>query len=133
VLEPGEAVVDALPAGADQIDEKRQIVDAPMAFGEQVALEPLQATDCLSHEPAHLGEVASDRQDLYPQALLHRLAYLRRERALELGSRLRERFDLRASPFERRLDRRRIRTALGRLRQSGLRALDRALVHALQG
>ena len=104
-----------------------------MAFREQVALEPFEATDRLTHEPADLGEVAADRQDLLAQALLHRLAHLRRERAFELGRRLRERFYLRPSTFERRLDRRRIGTALGRLRQSGSRALDRALVHAFEG
>src|SRR5207253_9486091 len=51
-LEAREAVVDALPARADEIDEERQVVDAAVAFREQVALEPFEATDRLTHEPA---------------------------------------------------------------------------------
>ena len=42
LLEPLEPAVDALPPGRDEVDEKREVVDARMTFGEEIALEPLQ-------------------------------------------------------------------------------------------
>ena len=63
-LEALEPRVDAAPAGADEIDEKRKVVDASMTLGEQVAFEPLEPPDRLVQEAANLCDVAGDREDL---------------------------------------------------------------------
>ena len=54
LLEPG---VDALPARRDEVDEQREVVDARVPLGEQVALEPLEPADRLVQQAADLGEV----------------------------------------------------------------------------
>lgn len=60
-LEPLETSIDASPAGADQVDEKRKIVDAGVAFGEQFALDSLEPPDRLVEQPSDLGDVSPDR------------------------------------------------------------------------
>ena len=53
-LEPREPRVDPPPPRADEVDEEREIVDARVALGEQLALEPFQAPDRLVQETADL-------------------------------------------------------------------------------
>ena len=60
-LDPAEPGVDALPAGRDEVDEQRQIVDPRVPVGERIVLEPFQAADDLVRQPAKLGEVATHR------------------------------------------------------------------------
>ena len=42
-FEACEPRVDATPAGADEVDEKREVVDARVALGEEIALDPLES------------------------------------------------------------------------------------------
>src|SRR5882672_3133363 len=41
-LDAGEPLVDAAPPGGDEIDEQREIVDARMPLGQEVALDALE-------------------------------------------------------------------------------------------
>ena len=61
LLEPGEPRVDALPAGRDQVDEQREVVDAGVPLGEHVALDPLEPAEHAFDQPAHLGDLPADR------------------------------------------------------------------------
>jgi hypothetical protein len=63
-FEAGQPGVDAAPAGAHKVDEQREIVNACMAFREEVALDPFEASDRLIQETADLGDVACHREDL---------------------------------------------------------------------
>src|SRR6266498_3065470 len=67
-----EAVVHRLPTGGDEVDEQRQVVDARMPLGEQIAFEPFEAPQHLVHETARLGEVAGTRTEMLLQPLLDR-------------------------------------------------------------
>ena len=84
LFESGESCVDALPPGAHELHEQREIVDTRMALGKQIALEPLEPTDRLVEEAADLGDVARDREHLGSQAIAYGDADLRRNRRLEL-------------------------------------------------
>jgi hypothetical protein len=59
-----EPCVDAPPTGADEVDEKRKVVDAGVPLGEDVALEAFEPTNGLVEQSADLGDVARDRQHL---------------------------------------------------------------------
>src|SRR5947207_1824714 len=83
--------------------EEVEVVDAAVALGEHVALEPLEPPDRLSHQATHFGEVPPDRQDLLPQTLLHGLVDAARKRGLEARCSLGERLDPRTRSLERRL------------------------------
>ena len=64
LLEPREPLVDALPAGGEEVDEQPEVVDARMSLGEHVAFEPLEPAERLVQQPAHLGELPADRAGL---------------------------------------------------------------------
>ena len=113
----------------DEVDEEREIVDARVPLGEQVAFDPLEPADQLVHEAADLGEVAADRHHLRAEAVLHRVADAGRQRRLELGGRRRERLDLVARPLERRVERGRLDPSGSGLVDAGLRPLDRVGIH----
>src|SRR5262249_10819893 len=122
VPEPG---VDALPAGRDEVDEQGQVVDARVAFGEQVALERRKPSKHLVHQAADLGEIAADRLRLAAYRLLH----LARQRLLERSRCGGKRLDLPACSAEEGVQRHPVRALLDPL----LCALDRGVVHALGG
>ena len=73
-----QAGVDALPAGRDEVDEEREVVDTRVALGEQVALEPLEPADRLVQQAADLGDVTRDRQHLGAKPIVYRGADLLR-------------------------------------------------------
>ena len=132
-LEPLEPRVDAPPAGADEVDEEREVVDARVTLGEEVALEPLEPPDRLVQQPADLGDVARDGQHLGAQAVAHGAPDMRRDRRLELGRRRGERLDLLARALERGLDRGGLGSARGRVRDPLLRSLECQGVHGRRG
>ena len=125
----GELPLDAAPAGADQVDEECEIVDARVPLREEVALDAFEPADDLVHQAADLGEVPADGADLLAQAVLQRFADPAREGRLELGGRGGERLDLLARPLERRVDLRRLDPSARRLVDPLLRALDRVRIH----
>ena len=133
LLEPRESLVDAGPAGRDELHEERQVVDASVALGEQVALETLQPADHLVQEAPDLRDVAADREHLGAHAVLYRVADASRQRCLELGRRLREAFELLARAVERRLQIGRTRAARGPLGDALSRAFESEFVHRGQG
>src|SRR5439155_4344934 len=98
LLDAAESLVDPAPAGADQVDEEREVVDPAVPLGEQVALEPLEPPNRLRHQAANLGEVPADREDLLAEALLDGVFDPVRERGLDPRRRLGERLDPRACP-----------------------------------
>ena len=132
-LEPLESRIDASPAGAHEIDEQREVVDASMTLGEQLAFESLEPPDRLVQEPANLGDVARHREDLGAQAVTNCHAHVGRDRRLELGCGGGERFDLVARSLERGFDRSTLGTSGGGVRDSLLRALECEGVHGRRG
>ena len=129
LLEPG---VDALPAGRDEIDEQGEIVDACVALGEQVALEPLEPADRLVQQAADLGDVPRDREHLGPQAVVHGGADLLRQHALELGRGLGQSLDLGARALERGFELGGRDAAGRRCGDPLFRPLECALVHGCE-
>ena len=123
-LESREPRVDAAPAGADEVDEEREVVDARMPLGEQIALEPLEPPDRLVQEAADLCDVARDGQDLGAEAVANGDADMRRDRGLELGRGGGERLDLLPRSLERRLELRRLGSPGGRVGDALLRSFE---------
>jgi S-adenosylmethionine:tRNA ribosyltransferase-isomerase len=117
--------VDALPAGRDQVDQEREIVDTRIAVGQQFAVDPFELPDDTVHEPANLGEVARHGLCL----VADRIADAARQRLFENERRGGERLYLLAGPGEERIERR----ALRALPDPFLCALDDAVVHVRQG
>ena len=124
-----EPCVDAPPAGAHEVDEEREIVDAGVTLGEELALEALEPPDRLVEQAADLGDVPGDRQDLGAEAVADGNADLSRDRGLELGGGGRERLDLRPRALERRFEQRGSGAAGGRLGDSLLRPFQSQFVH----
>jgi S-adenosylmethionine:tRNA ribosyltransferase-isomerase len=124
-LDAAEPSVDALPAGRDEVDEQREIVDTGIPLREQVTLDCREPAKQLVREAAHLGEAASDRLGLTAHGALdtcrQRLFQRRRCRG--------ERLDLLAGADEEGVQ----CCAFGPLLDSLLCALDRAVVHWPQG
>ena len=82
----------------------RQVVDARVPLGEQVALDALEPANDRVQEAAHLGHLPRDGQRLGADAVADGVADACRERRLELRRGLRERLDLRPRPLERGVD-----------------------------
>jgi S-adenosylmethionine:tRNA ribosyltransferase-isomerase len=104
-LESREACVHAPPAGADEVDEEREVVDACVALGEEIAFQALEPPDRLVQEAADLRDVAGDGEDLRPQTVTNRDADMGGYRRLELGRGRRERLDLLARALQGGFDR----------------------------
>ena len=117
-LDRGEAFVDRAPAGRDEIDEEREIVDARVPLGEQVALDVLEPADHLVQETAHLGDVPRARAEVLLQPILDRLG----QPDLHLRGGGRKRLDLVARALERGVDLRRLHTNGRSLLDAFLRA-----------
>jgi len=132
-LEALEAGVHTAPPRAHEVDEEREIVHAGMALGEDIAFETLEAADRLVEQPADLGDVPGDRQDLGPKPVAYRLADLDRDRRLELCGARRERLDLLPRTLERRLEERRLRTARCCVCNAPLRPIESEFVHGGRG
>jgi hypothetical protein len=99
-----------------------------VALGEEVALHALEAADRLAGQPPDLGDVTADGDDLLGEPFADGVAYLARQRRLDLSGEVGERLDLVPRALERRLDVARLDPALGGRRQTLLRALDSGLV-----
>ncbi len=124
-LDPCKARIDTLPAGGDEVDEQRKIVDTGAPLAEEVALDALEAADDLIHQAADLGEVPRDRLGL----LAHGLSDAGWQPFLESGCGSCQRVDLFPRPSEQCVEGSPVCTVLDPL----LRALDRAVVHRRQG
>ena len=93
-LEPREAVVHTAPAGAHEVDQQRQIVDASMTLGEEVTLDSLEPPDRLVQQAADLCDVSGHGQHLCAEAVAHCGTDVRRYRRFERGCCGRKRLDL---------------------------------------
>jgi S-adenosylmethionine:tRNA ribosyltransferase-isomerase len=122
-----------LPAGADQVDEQGEVVDAGVPFAEQIGLEPLEAADDLVHQAADLGEIPADGTRLLADAVVNRRLDAARERRFELCCGRRERLDLLACPLEHGACRDSLVATRRGLLDPGLCPLDRVAVHLRQG
>ena len=132
-LETLEAPVHASPAGAHELDEEREVVDACVTLGEEVALESLEAPNRLVQKSANFRDVACHREHLRAQAVTHRGGDVRGNRRFELGRGGSERFDLVARALERRLDVSMLGTPCGGVGDALLGPLKREGVHERRG
>ena len=76
-------------------------LDAGVALGEHVTLEPLKPPDRLVHEPLHLGEAPRDRGSLFAQAIAQSAPDGIGQHDLQLVCGLSERLDLETRAVER--------------------------------
>jgi hypothetical protein len=129
ILEAREALVDTAPAGADEVDEKCEVVDARVALGEKVAFDPLEAPNRLVQKAANLGNVPCDRKDLGTDAVAHGGTNMLGDRHLELCGGYGERLDLSTRTLERGLDRSRLGSPGRRVRDPLLGPFEREGVH----
>jgi hypothetical protein len=102
-LHPREALVDAVPARRDEVDEQGEIVHSRVAFGEEVVLQTLQAADRLSRETTHLCQLTADWSSLGTDTLADGILDPARQGRLKLGCELGEGLHLGARPLERRI------------------------------
>ena len=116
-----DAIVDALPAGRDEVDKEREVVDAGMPLGDDVSFDALEAAYDLVHEAAHLGEMPGAGAEVVADSFLDRVG----EPGFELGRCRGERFDRGARPFERRVE----RCGVGSLVEALLGACDHVFIH----
>ena len=123
-LQAREPRVDAFPPRRDEVDEQGKIVDARITLGEEIALDAFQAPDDLVHEPADLGEIASDRLCLAAD----RFADARRQRLFECRRSSRERVHLLTRPGKKAVE----SGTLCPLPDPLLRAFDDGVVHVRQ-
>jgi S-adenosylmethionine:tRNA ribosyltransferase-isomerase len=128
-LEPVESPLDRPPAGGDQLDEEREVLDAGASLRVEVALEPFEAADRLAGEPAHFGEVPRDRNDLGAHAVLDRGAQPLRHARLEFGCSASELVERGASALERSSERRAVRRARARFGDSRAGPVERLPIH----
>jgi hypothetical protein len=128
-LQPGQALVDALPAGRDQVDEESEIVDTCVPLGQQIALEVLEPSNRLIGQPAHLGKLSCDRVCLGADAFADCVLDLAGKRGLDVRGELGERLDLSARPLEGGIDVGGRGATVGRLVQAFPCPCDRAFVH----
>src|SRR5215471_20944376 len=89
-----------------------------MPLGEDVSLDPLEPADDLVRQAANLGEVTGARPEVLAEPVLDRLG----QACLEPGRRRGEGFDCMPRPFERCVERGRVRAAGGRILDPLLRA-----------
>jgi hypothetical protein len=129
-LHPVEASLDSVPARRDEVDQKSQILNSGAPLGVQVALKPLEASDGLAGEPAHLGDVAPDGEDLCPEALLDSFADASWHGRLELGRTGCEVVEGFARSCECGLESGRFGTAGTRFREAGSGPVERLPIHA---
>ena len=132
-LESLQTGIDPFPAGAHEVDEECEIVDACVALGQQVALEALEASDCLVEEASDLGDVSRNRQDLRAQAVTNSDADLDRDRRFELGSGGRKLFDLGPGALEGSFDVRGLGATRGGICDSLLGSLECEGIHPRRG
>ena len=130
-FEAGEARVDAAPAGADELDEQREVVDACLPLGEKLRLDPLEASVRLVEQAPKLGDVARDGKHLGAQAVADCLADPARQRRLELGRRRGQPLELLPGALERFVEAR--GAARCSLRQVLLHAIQGGVVHRRRG
>jgi S-adenosylmethionine:tRNA ribosyltransferase-isomerase len=133
VLEPFEPRIDTAPTRAHEIDEQREVVDACVSLGEEVALDSLEPTDRLVQQAADLGDVACDGEDFSTNAVTDSRAHTLWDGGLELGCGGRKRLDLAPRALERCID----RAGRGATRRGVcdplLRALECEGVHGRRG
>src|SRR5207244_5813462 len=129
LLDVSQAQLDTLPARGDQVDEQPEVVDARVALGGEISLQPLQAPDHLVRKAAKLVHTAGHRAGLRPEPFADRLADLLRERALELRGERGELLDLASRALERGIGIGHGRAAGGCTRDPLQRLGDRHLVH----
>src|SRR5687768_13627236 len=128
-LGPVEPALDGAPAGADQLDEDRKVLEALAPFGRDLGLEGFDAADHLAGEAAHLGNVPGDGQDLRAHALLDGGAEALRNDALELGRGLRERVETCLGALEGRFQVGPRRPFLAGLGDPSSGAFERVAIH----
>ena len=77
LLDAREPLVDGLPAGADEVHEQAEVVDASVPLGGEVGLEALEPPQQLDRHPAHLRDLPSHRSRFAADAVANRVDDLR--------------------------------------------------------
>ncbi|MEX2613657.1 MAG: tRNA preQ1(34) S-adenosylmethionine ribosyltransferase-isomerase QueA [Gaiellaceae bacterium] len=129
-LEPG---IDASPAGADEINEKREVVYPGVPLGEQLSFEPFESTNRLVEEAADLGDVTRNRKDLGPESVTNCDSYLGWNRRLKVCCCGCERFELCPRALESGFQLRRFWPSCDRVCDPLLGALQSDLFHGGRG
>src|SRR5262249_36231737 len=129
LLELPQALLDATPARGDEVDEECEIVDARMALGQDVALDPFEPADDLIREPPYFCEGAGPRPEMLAQPVLDSPGQPR----LEPCGRRGERLDGFPRPLQRRVEGGGVGTAGGGVLDALLRPGDRVHVHEADG
>ena len=62
LLDAGEALVHGSPAGREQLDQHRKVIDAGVSLGSQHRLDAFELTAGADAQPTDFGEVAPDRR-----------------------------------------------------------------------
>jgi S-adenosylmethionine:tRNA ribosyltransferase-isomerase len=132
-FEPREPRVHSAPTRGDELDEKREILDASLPFGEQVRLDPLEPPIGLVEEASQLGQLPRNRKRFRTEPVANRSADPLGKCCLELGGRRRQRLDLLPGSLERRCEIGRRRTARRGCGDALLHALQSCLVHRRRG
>jgi S-adenosylmethionine:tRNA ribosyltransferase-isomerase len=133
LFEPLETRIDALPARADEIDEKREVVDAGVTLREEFPLEPLESADGLVEQAPDLGDVPRDGENLGAESVTDRDRDLGRDRRFELSRSRREILDLLSRSLESGFEQRGLRSTGGGLSDALPGAFQSELVHGHRG
>jgi hypothetical protein len=128
-LDAIESVGQAAPARDDQVDEQAEIVDAGVALGLKVGLQPLEPANRLVGQAAHLGELPCDGLRFCPESFAHRVRDVPGQLTSQLRGALCQRLELAASPLEDGVDVGREWAPGGSLCETLASPLDRVLVH----
>lgn len=104
ILETGNPRVDRSPPRRDEVDEQGKVVDARVALGKDVFLEPLQPTCHVVEEAADLGELTADRKHLATESFTDSCLDPFGQAGLELARRCGQRFDLGSRALEHRFE-----------------------------
>ena len=133
VFQPSESRIHTTPARRDELDQEREIVDASLALGEQLALDALETSNRLVEEASDLCDVPSDGKNLVAKSATEGVLDLSRECSTELGGGRRERFDLCPRPLKRRIQVDWVWTPFGDCCNALSHALEGRFIHRGRG
>jgi hypothetical protein len=79
LLDPREPLVDGLPAGADEVHEQAEVVDAGVSLSGEVRLDALEPPQQLDRHPAYLRDLPAHRSRFAADTVANRVDNLRGE------------------------------------------------------
>lgn len=104
LLDPGESLVDARPARADEVDEQPEVLDARVSLRRELGLEPVQASGDLRGHAPDLCQLSPDGACLVTHTCADGCSHLIRKLGLDPGGDARELAQLPVRALEHRGD-----------------------------